>query len=161
MLPAALDDTMLQDDVIELRLIRFMNVGDLTSRGPGTEFLGAAPEYRFAIHRRGDGLRVGRIHFRITNEPEIVEVLGHMGYAVDEAHREQGYAARAIRLAAAVADRLGQGELWVHVEPDNVPSRCAIERAGFELVEEVDSKPPALALGLGPRLCRYRRATET
>jgi predicted acetyltransferase len=161
MLPTALDDTMLRDDVIELRLIRFMDVGDLSRRGPGTEFLAAAPEYRFAIHRRGDGLRVGRIHFRITNEPGIVEALGHMGYAVDEAHRGQGYAVRAIRLAAAVAGRLGQGELWVHVEPDNVPSRRAIERSGFELVEEVDSKAPALGLDLGPRLCRYRRATET
>ncbi|MGH7576787.1 MAG: GNAT family N-acetyltransferase [Longimicrobiales bacterium] len=108
------------------------------------------------MHRRRDGLRVGRIHFRITNEPEIVEVLGHMGYAVDEAHRGQRYAVRAIGLAAAAAGRLGQAEIWVHIEPDNVASRRAIERSGFELVEEVDSRAPALALGLGPRLCRYR-----
>lgn len=92
MLPTASDEALLHDDVIELQLIRFIEVGDLSHRDTGTEFLAAAPEYRFAIHRRTDGLRVGRIHFRITDEPEIVEVLGHMGYAVDEAHRRKGYA---------------------------------------------------------------------
>jgi RimJ/RimL family protein N-acetyltransferase len=83
-----------------------------------------------------------------------------MGYAVDQAHRRKGYAVRAIRLATALAGHLGQHELWVHIEPDNIPSCRAIERSGFELVEEVRSRPLAVALGLGPRLCRYFRTTE-
>lgn len=156
---AELEGAQLRDEVIELRLIRFIEAGDLSHRDAGTAFLAAAPEYRFAIHRRSDGLRIGRIHFRITDDPGIVEVLGHMGYAVDEAHRRKGYAVRAIQLATSFAAALGQPKLWVHIEPDNTASCRAIERCGFEFVEEVDSRPAALGLGLGPRVRRYARTT--
>ena len=155
------DDTLLRDDAIELRLIRLVEIGDLSRREPNTAFLSAAPEYRFAIHRIADDLRIGRIHVRVTDDPDIVEVLGHMGYAVDEEHRRQGYAARAIRLMTRVADRLGQRTLWVLIEPENISSCRAVERAGFDLVDEVDSREAALALGLGPRLRRYRKTTTS
>jgi predicted acetyltransferase len=156
---AAFAEVPLHDDTIELRLIRFMAAGDLGHRDPATAFLAAAPEYRFAIHRRAGGQRVGRIHMRVTDDPGIVEVLGHMGYAVDEAHRRQGYAVRAIRLLIGLAARLGQSTLWVLIEPENIASCRAIERAGFHLVDEVDTNESALALGLGPRLRRYTRPT--
>lgn len=148
------------DDAVELRLIRFLPVGDLTKRDEDSAFLSAAPEYRFAIHRREDGLRVGRIHVRITDDPHIAPVVGHMGYAVDEEHRRLGYATRAIRLLTHLATQLGQECLWVLIEPDNIPSRRAVERAGFRLQDEVDTLPPALALGLGPRVCRYTISAE-
>jgi len=150
-----LPDGALSDDVIELRLIRFLPAGDLSRRDPTTAFLAAAPEYRFSIHRLVDCVRVGRIHVRITDDPDIVRALGHMGYAVGEEHRRQGYATRAIRLLSAYAARLGQETLWVLIEPENVPSRRAVERAGLRLVDEIDTRPTALALGLGPRVCRY------
>jgi predicted acetyltransferase len=153
---APLDGANLCDEAIELRLIRVLEIGDMSRREPDTAFLSAAPEYRFAIHRRSDNLRIGRIHVRIADDPGIVEVLGHMGYAVDEEHRRQGYAARAIRLMTAVANRLGQHTLWVLIERDNIASCRAIERAGFELVDEIDTREAARALGLGPRLRRYR-----
>jgi predicted acetyltransferase len=155
-----LSDTPLFDDVIELRLIRFLPVGDLSKRDSASAFLAAAPEYRFAIHRRGDGLRVGRIHFRITEDPSIVPVLGHMGYAVGEEHRRQGYATRAIRIASSVAAGLGQPSTWVLIEPDNIPSRRAVERAGLRFIDEVETRPSAVALGLGPRVCRYVTSTQ-
>jgi predicted acetyltransferase len=114
-----------------------------------------APEYRFAVHRRQDGLRVGRIHLRVTDHPDVVRTLGHMGYDVDEEHRRLGYATRAIRIVSGAAPTLGQARLWVLIEPDNTPSRRAVERVGFDLVDEVDTLPQAIALGLGPRVCRY------
>jgi len=155
----ALEGADLRDEAVELRVIRVLDVGNLSKRDEKSAFLAAAPEYRFAIHRREDDQRVGRIHVRVTEAPEIVPVLGHMGYAVDEAHRRRGYATRAIRLMARVASRLGQETLWVLIEPDNVASRRAVERGGFRLVDEVDTRAPAVALGLGPRVCRYRRST--
>ena len=145
----------LHDDVIELRLLRMLPAGDAESRPPETRFLAAAPEYRFAIHRRSDGVRVGRIHIRITSDPAIVGVLGHSGYEVEEQYRRMGYATRAVTLIRRVARGYGVAPLWVLIDPGNTASRRTVERAGLELVDIVPASPEALVLGLGPELCRY------
>jgi tagatose 1,6-diphosphate aldolase len=146
---------VLADDAIELRLLRVLEPGDTSARPPEARFLSPALEYRFAIHRRTDGLRVGRIHLRVTDDPLILRALGHSGYEVDEAHRRNGYATRAVRLVAGLAGISGVAPLWVLIEPDNVASRKTVERAGFTQVDEVDTLPEGTALGLGPRVCRY------
>lgn len=148
-------DAVLADDVIELRLIRVLAPGDLAARPPEAHFLSPALEYRFAIHRRTDGLRVGRIHLRVTDDPLILRAMGHAGYAVDEEHRRNGYASRAIRLVTGLARLRGVAPLWVLIEPDNVASRRAVERAGFDLVDTVETLPEGIGLGLGPQVCRY------
>jgi tagatose 1,6-diphosphate aldolase len=146
---------VLADDAIELRLLRVLRPDDPSARPPEARFLASALEYRFAIHRVTDGLRVGRIHLRVTDDPLILRALGHAGYAVDEAHRRNGYAARAVRLIAGLAQLYGVSPLWVLIEPDNVASRKTVERAGFDLVDTVDTLPEGITLGLGPRVCRY------
>ena len=145
----------MSDDVIELRLLRLLAPGELEARPPELQFLSPALEYRFAIHRRADGLRVGRIHLRVTDDATITRALGHAGYAVDETHRRNGYATRAIRLIAGLARVCGISPLWILIEPDNLASRKAVERAGLELVDVVDTLPEATACGLGPQVCRY------
>jgi predicted acetyltransferase len=153
--PAAL----LSDGLVELRLLRVMGAHNAQSRPPDARFLGHVPECRFAIHRRRDGLRVGRIHIRVTREERIVHSIGHAGYAVDDEHRRNGYATRAIRLIVGLARYWDVLPLWVLIEPENVASRRAVERAGFELVDEVDSSSEIMALGMGPAVCRYRIAS--
>lgn len=148
-------EAVLADDAIELRLIRILPPGNPSARPPEARFLAPALEYRFAIHRRTDGLRVGRIHLRVTDDPLILRALGHSGYEVDEAHRRNGYATRAIRLVAGLARVCGVAPLWVLIDPDNVASRGAVERAGFGLVDVVDALPEAVGLGHGSRVCRY------
>lgn len=152
----ALPDAPLSDDTVELRLIRVLARGDAAARPPEARFLSSALEYRFAIHRRADGLRVGRIHLRITDDPVILRALGHSGYQVEEAHRGHGYATRALRLVAGLARAANTLPLWVLIEPENAASRGVVERAGFRLVDTVASQPEALALGHGPTVCRYR-----
>jgi len=153
--PALPPPQPLADDVIELRLIRILGPDDAAQRPPEMRFIAAAPEYRFAIHLRDDGQRVGRIHLRITDDPVITRAIGHSGYEVDQAHRQRGYATRALRLIRELACQHGVSPLWILIEPDNLPSRKAVERVGFELVDIVSASPPAVALGLGPELCRY------
>lgn len=143
------------DDAIQLRLLRTLGPADAEVRSAESRFLARATEYRFAIHRRSDGTRVGRIHLRVTDDPTIVRALGHAGFAVDEAYRRLGYATRAIGLIRQVARHHGVAPLWILIEPDNVPSRRAVERAGLHLVAIDDSAPEAVALGLGSQLCRY------
>jgi RimJ/RimL family protein N-acetyltransferase len=147
----------LTDDVIELKPIRMLGPGDAAARPSGLEFLAAATEYRFAIHRRSDAQRVGRIHVRNTADPGITRALGHLGYEVDEAHRRQGYAVRALRLLLGVAQHFEIAPLWVLIEPDNAASCRVVERCEFELVEELPTAPVGIAQGLGPRVRHYRR----
>jgi len=146
----------LRDEVVELRLLRVLGPAHAAARPPELRFLAAAPEYRYAIHRLADGVRVGRIHLRVTADPAIVEILGHAGYAVDPEHRGRGYASRALTMLRRIARQAGVAPLRVFIAPDNVASRRTAERAGLELVDEVEAAPEALALGLERRLCRYR-----
>lgn len=80
-------DDALQDDVIELSLLRVLGPADAAARSPEARFLSAAPECRFAIHRRSDGERVGRIHLRLTDDPTVLRAIGHSGYEIDAAYR--------------------------------------------------------------------------
>jgi predicted acetyltransferase len=145
----------LDDSVIELRLIRTLGPDDADARSPESRFIANAPEYRFAIHRLTDGLRVGRIHLRITSDTTILRAVGHCGYAVHEEHRRNGYAVRALHLIRGLARRDGVAPLWILIAPDNIASRRTVERVGFRLVDVVDASVEALGLGLGSQLCRY------
>jgi predicted acetyltransferase len=145
----------LVDDVIELRLLRTMGPTEAQQRAPEAQFLAKAPEYRFAIHLRADGQRIGRIHLRITTDPTILRALGHCGYEIDETHRRRGYATRALRLIRQLADARDISPLWILIAEANVASRRAVERVGFRLVDIADAAPDALALGLEASLCRY------
>jgi predicted acetyltransferase len=145
----------LSDGAIELRLIRVLGPHNVEARPVAQRFLSHALEYRFAIHRLKDGLRVGRIHLRMTSDAAIVDVLGHAGYAVDEPHRRNGYATRAVRLIVDLARANGVTPLWVHIEPQNTASRRTVERVGFQLVDVINTSPQAAACGVGPKVCRY------
>ena len=140
---------------MELRLLRVLGPAQADARPPEARFLSAALECRWAIHRVADGLRVGRIHLRLTDDPAIVRAVGHCGYEVDEAHRRYGYAARALTAVRRLARHYEIAPLWVLIAPDNTASRRTAERAGLTLVDTVAATQEALALGLEPELCRY------
>lgn len=146
---------LLTDEVIELRLLRVLGCEDTALRPPEAQFLCHAPEHRFAIHRRNDGLRVGRIHLRVTDDETIICAVGHTGYAVDAPHRRNGYAVRAILLIISLARQYGIAPLWVFIEPENIASRRAAERAGFQLLDLINTPPEAVNLGIGSQVYRY------
>ena len=153
-----LPSTVLTDDVIELRLLHIMGPENGATRPTNEQFLTAIPEYRFAIHRRSDGLRVGRIHIRRTQDEHVIRSLGHSGYAIDEARRRNGYATRAVRLIVGLARYWGVLPLWILIEPENIASRRTVERAALILIDIVDSSPEAVSLGSGYKICRYQIA---
>lgn len=150
--------TLLADDVVELRLLRVLGPQNASERPAHEQFLARVPEYRFAIHRLPDGLRIGRIHIRVTNDDQIVNTIGHSGYAVDVAHRGNGYAARAIKLIVGLAKHWEVLPIWILIEPGNIASRRSVEQAGFELVDVIDSPEELNLLGVGANVCRYRSA---
>lgn len=151
--------SLLSDEIVELRLIRMMGLHNIHEREENFHWMGHVPEYRFAIYRKSDALRVGRIHIRNTSDESISKIVGHIGYAVDEAHQRNGYATHAIRLIVGIAGHFNINPLWVLIVPDNLRSRRAAERAGFVLSDIIDSTPQMIAVGIVPNVCRYCVAT--
>ncbi len=144
-----------EDGVIQLHLLRTLGPEQGDQRPPEARFLARSIEYRFAIHRQSDGVRVGRIHLRDTNDSVILRALGHCGYAVDEPYRRQGYATRAVRLICQIARHLRVTPLWILIAPENTASRRTVERAGLQYVDTAETSPEARALDHGPLVCRY------
>ena len=150
--------SLLADGAIELRLLRVMGPHNASSRPAHEQYFAHVPEYRFAIHRLADGLRIGRIHLRMTNDNQIVHTIGHGGYAVDEPHRRQGFATRAVRLMVGLAKHWELLPVWILIESDNVASRRTVGRVGFELIDVVNSSEALTLSGIGSEVCRYCNA---
>jgi predicted acetyltransferase len=73
---------------------------------------------------------VGRISLRHSLNPWLLEVGGHIGYAVRPSARRRGYATAALRLMRTVAGNLGIDPVLVTCDDDNVGSRRVIEANG-------------------------------
>lgn len=91
------------------------------------------PAYDFAVCKGGE--QVGEINLRIgyggfgPNESSLYYG-GQIGYAIDEGHRGNGYAARACRLLAPVAKAHGMGKLLITNNETNAASRRVCEKLG-------------------------------
>ncbi len=79
---------------------------------------------------------VGRISLRHSLTPWLLEVGGHIGYAVRPSARRRGYATEGLRLMRAVAHDLGIDPALVTCDDDNIGSRRVIE-ANDGVLEDV------------------------
>ena len=73
---------------------------------------------------------VGRISLRHTLTPWLLEVAGHIGYAVRPTARRRGHATRALALMLPVARARGIADVLVTCDEDNFGSRAVIEANG-------------------------------
>ena len=73
---------------------------------------------------------VGRISLRHTLTPWLLEVGGHIGYAVRPTARRRGHATRALGLMLPVAAEHGLADVLVTCDEDNLGSRAVIEANG-------------------------------
>ena len=105
------------------------------------------PAYSFSMQTRS-GEYMGRIRLRVGWSDDVIRYAGHVGYAVDPAHRGRRYAERACRLIMPLAKQHGMTSLWITCQPDNMPSRRTLERLGAEYVGVIDV-PPAYPLDAG------------
>jgi tagatose 1,6-diphosphate aldolase len=110
-------------------------------------------------HIMAGGLRVGTISLRDGHTRVFTHLLGHVGFAVDEAHRGQGFAGLAVRALLPEAARLGLGTVWITTTPDNIACRRTLEGLGCVLMEEVPIPPWYATYSRGERIkLRYRLA---
>ncbi len=77
-----------------------------------------------------DDTVVGRISLRHTLTPWLLELGGHIGYAVRPSARRRGYATAALGQMLPVAHALGIDPVLVTCDQDNVGSRKTIEANG-------------------------------
>lgn len=73
---------------------------------------------------------VGRISLRHVLTPWLLEVGGHIGYAVRPTARRKGHATRALALMLPIAAAYGIDKVLVTCDEDNVGSRKVIEANG-------------------------------
>ena len=73
---------------------------------------------------------VGRISFRHELTPWLLEMGGHIGYAVRPGARRRGHATRAVTLMLPICRERGLAQVLITCDDDNVGSRLAIERNG-------------------------------
>jgi predicted acetyltransferase len=109
----------------------------MVERLPAATSPWGVPAYSFNMQARG-GEYLGRIRLRVGWNDEVIRYAGHIGYAVEPAHRGHHYAERACRLIVPLAKRHGMTELWLTCQPDNIASRRTLERLGAEYAAVLD-----------------------
>jgi predicted acetyltransferase len=120
------------------------------------------PTYFFKLVHVDSGEELGRINLRAGSSSHIELYAGHIGYAVEAAHRGHRYASRALRLLVPLASQLRIDPLWITCDPENVPSRRTCELAGGKFEEIVDVPPACIIYQNGhPKKCRYRLTTRS
>jgi predicted acetyltransferase len=119
----------------------------LTECVPAEHSPWGVPAYTFRMQADGRE-HVGRIRLRVGWSDDVIRYAGHIGYAVEPAHRGRRYAERACRLIVPLAKRHGMTNLWITCQPDNMPSRRTLERLGAECVGVIDV-PPGYPLDAG------------
>lgn len=96
----------------------------------------------WGLERRSDGAMVGFCGFFPTERATEVE----LGYTIHDRHQGQGYASEASRDCVEAALRAGF-DVMATVRPWNAPSVEVAERAGLEVVDEIeDERGPLLVL---------------
>ena len=87
-----------------------------------------------------EGVVVGRVSLRHELTPWLLEVGGHIGYAVRPTARRRGYATGALAQLLPVAARLGIDPALVTCDDDNIGSRKVIQANGGVLEDARNGK---------------------
>ena len=107
-----------------------------TAKQPGDPVKNWVPGYNFAICKNGE--KIGDINLRIGHgggpKNDNLYYCGHIGYAVDEAHRGHGYAAEACKLLLPIARAHKMTKLLITNNVTNTASRRVCEKLGAKLI---------------------------
>lgn len=92
-----------------------------------------------------DGKIVGLFSFRPVLDEVLENFGGHVGFGIDPAQRNKGYATKGLGLVKQLAREHGLDELILTCAIDNEPSEIVIERNGgvyHGLVEDLNGRGP-------------------
>lgn len=114
-----------ENDLVSLQLIQYEPENPITHR---------LAQYRYRVYEKKSNLPAGWANFRIGT-PSQVYLFGHIGYAVDEPFRGNGYAYQACLCLFSMARRFDMDEIIITCDPDNLPSRRTLEKLGGVMLE--------------------------
>lgn len=141
----------LQDDEIKLTLMKMLPNGHPD--------MGEMPILFFNI-RLLDGTRIGQCDLRV-GDSRHTEVLGHIGYGIDEKYRGHHYAAKACRILMKYAARAHMPHVDITCNIDNIPSIRTCEFLHAQLLGTVEVPPDNIEYRNGSRMkYRYRIMLE-
>jgi predicted acetyltransferase len=106
---------------------------------PGQPEYGIVPSHHFRILGK-DRTDFGYLNIRIGNTEHVRHFAGHIGYAIEQAHRGHGYAAQAC-LAVARFVRTLYPETILTTDPGNRASIRTLEKLGAVFIEELRVPP--------------------
>lgn len=89
------------------------------------------PAYAFDIYV--NDVKVGEVHLR-TGMTKGLQYSGQIGYIVDEEHRGNGYAVRAVKLLAPVLNFHKMDRALITNEAGNTASQRVCEKIGAKLI---------------------------
>ena len=117
----------MRDDVIKLTLLKLLPHGHPD--------MGDMPILFFRICLL-DHTWIGNCDLRL-GDSDITEILGHVGYSIDEKYRGHHYAERACRLMCDYARRANMTQLDITCDIDNYASIRTCERLGAEKIDTI------------------------
>ena len=105
------------------------------AKHPAIPEKGWVPSYEFDICQGSE--RVGKIRLRI-GYTDWLYYSGQVGYEINEAHRDKGYAVRACRLLAPVARYHMMTKLLITNEDGNTASYRVCEKLGAKFLRKAE-----------------------
>lgn len=99
---------------------------------------GALHDYCFDIYLHHSDVRIGRCDLR-TDRNEETYYAGNIGYRIFTPYRGNGYAYDAAKMLLDMAmNEYGMEEVIITCSPENIASRCTIEKLNGTFVEAAD-----------------------
>jgi predicted acetyltransferase len=111
------------------------------------------PDYHFEMRHPGQSEVLGTIRLRIGS-PEEIKYCGHIGYDVREQFRGNHYAERSCHLLFPLAFSHGLKQVFLNVDPNNLPSIRTCERLGSMRLETIHIKKDHPTYSQGTRYHR-------
>ncbi|MBR4944043.1 MAG: GNAT family N-acetyltransferase [Peptococcaceae bacterium] len=137
----------LQDEEIKLTLMKMLPNGHPD--------MGEMPILFFNI-RLLDGTWIGQCDLRVGNSRHT-DVLGHIGYGINENYRGHHYAEKACRLLMKYAKKANMPHVDITCNTDNIPSVRTCERLHAQLLGTIEVPPDNIEYRNGSRIkYRYR-----
>lgn len=91
----------------------------------------------YGIYLHHTNTRIGNCDIRLGHNDELYYA-GNIGYHINPPYRGHSYAYDACQILFEVARKNGMTDLIITCSPDNIPSRCTLERLNGQYVETVN-----------------------
>jgi tagatose 1,6-diphosphate aldolase len=110
----------------------------LLKKNSGNVEKGWSAEYRFQIQLHNSNTRIGHLNFRLEDNDEVMNYIGHIGYSVIKEHRGHKYSVKTCHLLKKVMKDHQMKRIIITCNPEKYASRNTCEMLGAKLLDIVN-----------------------